>query len=81
LGAEVKKLALSLLCIASALFGLLAIVNLLYNLDPLFGCKQCSSRDLWEHGLVALACAALAFGSCFLCCKLFSWGAFREDSN
>jgi len=81
LGAEVKNLALSLLCIVSALFGLLAIVNLLYNLGSVFGCPQCSSREIWESTSVALVCAVIAFGSFFLCYMLFRWGAFRENSN
>jgi hypothetical protein len=76
-----KTFILGLASIVSALFTLVAFLNLLYNLCGLLGVQDCASGPVWESALVAFVCAVVAFGAGYLSYRLGRSIAFRKDVN
>jgi hypothetical protein len=74
-----KGIIRGLLAIASTLFGLAAVVNLLYNLCGLLGVQDCASGPAWESALVAVVCAVLAFGAFYLSYRLVRVAPIPKD--
>jgi hypothetical protein len=74
-----KTFILGLASIVSALFALVAFVNLLYNLCGLVGVQDCASGPVWESALVALVCAVVAFAAGYLSYRLGRSITFLKD--
>ena len=62
-----KKSFLVCFAILAGLLGLVALVNLLYNVAGLFHVQDAAGGSPWELIFAVLLFLALAVGACYLC--------------
>lgn len=76
-----KSLTFALLGIASALLGMEALINVLYNAGGAFGIQDSASGSAWKSAITALGFAVVTFGCFFLTYKLARLAANRKNSD